>query len=747
MAGNPDFNLFALNEEHDDLRLPGRQWAIKRMRPSDSGSQGRNREFLEREAATLSLLRHPNLPVVADSFEEGDDLYLVMAYVEGENLAEHVRRHGPFGEREAFQLGLALCELLDYLHAQHPPIVFRDLKPENCMLCPDGTLKLIDFGLARRFVVGKTSDTLLAGSAGYAPPEQWDSLAQTDPRSDLYAWGATMVFLLTGRIPSLRAPLQSLRLCPTALSYRATALLSRSLEHLPHHRQASAAELCGEIKQVLDAPQESPVESEEPTLRLRWLFPALVGALLLFILLGLGALVRRFMPHNAPPLPPVGMASSSPLPFSLGVAPYRSRGSDAEKMARARALYREGHWNQAVAVLDQVTTQFPEDGLAHILTENAYIHLTREASVTVPFITSLTGVDGVDCVSDLQGVALAQATVNGAGGIGGRKVIIDCHDDESSTAVCLDIARNLLRKPTVRVVLGPMNSQRTLALAPLFNEARVSLVAPAASSRKVWEAGPYVFTASESRGPRVRALARHAAHTGRLRVAGVGDGASLLSREMIGIFKAELEARGGTLVDVPPFQEDARDFREQVEAVVAAAPDMVFFADYHGSALGRFATELRQRGVRVPICAQATSMERELVDVGGASVTGVILCDAFHPHMDTTASRAFVTAFRDKFGEVTPTYTAAENYDAFQAVFEGLRATETREALKTFLRASGVTRPPFEGVSGRFALGRCLDARPVWLIEVVDGRFRLVGRSEAPEAPSAGPSRSPSPSP
>ena len=737
----------------NDARLPGKQWAVKRMLPVESGSEGRQREFLEREAAILSRLRHPNLPVVVDSFEEDGEFYLVMEYVEGENLAEHVRRHGPLREREAFRLGLALCDLLAFLHGQSPPIVFRDLKPENCMLSPDGRLQLIDFGLARRYVPGKTSDTMLAGSAGYAPPEQWDSVGQTDPRSDIYAWGATLVFLLTGRVPSPRSPLRVLRARPTPLSFRAAAVIARSLEHLPRHRQAGAAELREEVKAVLEAP-EAEVEPEAEPLaeapRLRWFFPVAAGTLTLLIVLGLGLLARRLaLEHLGVPVPPPpSPAASAPPLFALGVSPYRSRGLDEEGVARARQWYEKGRFSEAIALLEQVTARYPEDARAHILAENARLRLAGAPVVVVPFIVALSGVDALGCASDLQGVALAQAAVNAAGGVRGCKVVVECLDDQSSTAVSLEIARRLLQDPAVRVVLGPTSSQRTLALAPLFNEAGVALVAATASASKVWEAGPCVFTASESRGPRVRALARHAVRSGRLRVAAIVDGSSVLSREMASIFKAELQARGGTLLEMPPFQEEARGFREQVDAVVAAAPDLVFFADSHGAALGRFATELRQRGVLTPLCGQATPMERDLVDVGGSNVTGLLLSDSFHPHLDTPAARAFVEAFHARFGDVPPTCPAAENHDAFLAVCEGLRASDTRQGLVSFLRATGVTRPALEGVSGRFAMGVRLDARPVWLIEVVDGRYRLVGCcEEMPASPSASGAPSPEPIP
>jgi len=95
---------------------------------------------------------------------------------------------------------IPVCQVLDYLHQQQPPIIFRDLKPSNIMLSDAGVIKLIDFGIARTYKVGKKKDTVAMGSENYAPPEQWGK-GQTDARSDIYALGATMYHLLTGTPP------------------------------------------------------------------------------------------------------------------------------------------------------------------------------------------------------------------------------------------------------------------------------------------------------------------------------------------------------------------------------------------------------------------------------------------------------------------------------------------------------------------------------------------------------------------
>ncbi len=158
----------------------------------------------EKEAKILYNLRHPNLPRVWDHFEEHNRQYLVMDYVEGETLEDKLNAAPGFlAEAEVLEWARQLCAVLEYLHTQNPPVIFRDLKPANVMVDVNGQIKLVDFGIARLFNPAKQgSDTLKMGTIGYAPPEQYGQHGQTGPYSDIYALGATLHHLLTKRDPS-----------------------------------------------------------------------------------------------------------------------------------------------------------------------------------------------------------------------------------------------------------------------------------------------------------------------------------------------------------------------------------------------------------------------------------------------------------------------------------------------------------------------------------------------------------------
>ena len=171
----------------------------------------------EQEARLLQRLQHPNIPTVSDKFSINDRHFLVMDYRNGRTLQQMIDAgESPFSEEQVSEWAEQLCDVLAYLHNQNPPIIFRDIKPDNIMIDADGKVKLIDFGIVRHFTKGKKKDTMALGTLGYAPPEEHGS-GQTDARSDVYSLGATLFCLLTGKDPGLY-PLPPIRQISPAIS-------------------------------------------------------------------------------------------------------------------------------------------------------------------------------------------------------------------------------------------------------------------------------------------------------------------------------------------------------------------------------------------------------------------------------------------------------------------------------------------------------------------------------------------------
>ena len=189
----------------EDTKLYGKLWAVKELleRFVDAKDRAESVAQFQQEAKLLVGLRHPNLPQIVDAFEEEGRHYLVMEYVEGQTLEAMLEQapEGAFTEEQVLDWAGQICDVLNYLHMHDPPVIFRDLKPANIMITPEGRVKLIDFGVARLFDPSKGTDTLKMGTVGYAPPEQYAGQGQTTPRSDVYALGATLYELLTGDNP------------------------------------------------------------------------------------------------------------------------------------------------------------------------------------------------------------------------------------------------------------------------------------------------------------------------------------------------------------------------------------------------------------------------------------------------------------------------------------------------------------------------------------------------------------------
>ncbi len=196
----------------DDLRLEGRQCAVKEVVPEPGASPAaleQAQEQFRREASTLACLDHPNLPKVSDFFSEDGRDYLVMDFVPGRDLKQlmdEARRRGQFlDEEQVLAWADQLCQALIYLHGQDPPILHRDIKPANVKLTPAGTIKLVDFGLVKLMAPDEERTiTILQGrgTAQYTPLEQYGGdTGHTDARSDLYCLGATLYHLLTNQPP------------------------------------------------------------------------------------------------------------------------------------------------------------------------------------------------------------------------------------------------------------------------------------------------------------------------------------------------------------------------------------------------------------------------------------------------------------------------------------------------------------------------------------------------------------------
>lgn len=241
----------------------GRIWALKELRPQtqDKAERATARKLFEQEARLLRTLDHVNIPTIADFFEESGRACLVMEFIFGESLEKRLQKaNAPLLETDVLKWAVQLTEALNYLHHRQPPIIFRDMKPSNVMVTNTGLVKLIDFGIARTYKVGKKRDTVAMGSENYAAPEQWGK-GQTDARSDVYALGATMYHLLANMaptpafLPSEPLPLGNYN---GAISKKTIKLIDKAMNRDRERRFQSALEMRQALIDALPMPYVAP---------------------------------------------------------------------------------------------------------------------------------------------------------------------------------------------------------------------------------------------------------------------------------------------------------------------------------------------------------------------------------------------------------------------------------------------------------------------------------------------------------
>ncbi len=235
-------------------------YALKELSDPAPGA----RQQFELESRWLQALDHNNIPRVRESFEWDGRSYLVMDFVDGENLEQYLHRLGhPLPEDQALRWMLPICDALQYLHTRKPPLLHRDVKPANIIVTPGGHPVLVDFGIAKAHLPGMNQTLTFvrkAGTEGYAPPEQYAATGMTGPWSDVYALGATLYQLLTGKVPETAveritgvSPMPHPRSLNPLVTPRTDAAIMYALELKPANRFQTITEFAARMMEALQA--------------------------------------------------------------------------------------------------------------------------------------------------------------------------------------------------------------------------------------------------------------------------------------------------------------------------------------------------------------------------------------------------------------------------------------------------------------------------------------------------------------
>lgn len=285
----------ALNERAN------KTWAIKEVRKDGVQDFATVRQGLIAETNILKSLSHKYLPSIIDVIDDSDTFLIVMDYIQGKSLkeilAESIQNDGyPISVEDVISWGKQLCDVLYYLHTRPAPIIYRDMKPSNVMLKPDGEISLIDFGTARVFKTGNSEDTTCLGTPGYAAPEQYGGNGQSRPQTDIYCLGATMHHLITGRDPAATPfNFPKITQCrPTLLDETPRDLrnillgLEMIIDKCTQYEIKDRYQSCAELKYDLEHPEELGLPYRRKLKNKMMLFG---GCAAMAVLFGVGSLV------------------------------------------------------------------------------------------------------------------------------------------------------------------------------------------------------------------------------------------------------------------------------------------------------------------------------------------------------------------------------------------------------------------------------------------------------------------------
>jgi serine/threonine protein kinase len=214
-------------------------------------NQSNDPVFYDREFDNLGRIDHPAAPRLLDSGIYDNKQYCVIEFIEGENWEKKLETPDTITERQAIEWAIQICDFLSYIHNSQTPLIHRSLKPGNIMVQGDGKIRLLDFDIMEQFV--QNQEYQLIGTEGYSPPEQY--VGRSDPRSDIYALGASLYHLLTKRDPREGAPFmfhfRPPRSINPAISEALEAVILKSLEHKPQDRYQSALAMRAALEDCL----------------------------------------------------------------------------------------------------------------------------------------------------------------------------------------------------------------------------------------------------------------------------------------------------------------------------------------------------------------------------------------------------------------------------------------------------------------------------------------------------------------
>lgn len=332
---------------------------------------------------------------------------------------------------------------------------------------------------------------------------------------------------------------------------------------------------------------------------------------------------------------------------------------------------------------------------------------------------SLTGDTANFGISSVNGIQMAKDEVNAAGGINGKQIELLVQDDRSDASEAATIVTKFVTQDQVHAILGEVASSRSIAAAPIAQNAKIPMLTPSSTNPEVTKKGDYIFRSCFIDPVQGAAIAQFAAKSlnakrGALMVDRKNDYSTGLEKVINEVFTR----LGGQIVITQSYQAQDQDFNAQITSIKGANPDVVFVPGYYGD-VGLFAKQARDKGLNVPLVGGDGWDSAQLYAIGGSALNGSYFTNHYSPYDTDPKVQKFVNAYKARYGAV-PDALAATAYDAAHIMFDAIKRANSLDG-KAIRDALAATKD-FPGVTGNVTFNENRDAvKPIIMVKIEEG--------------------------
>src|SRR3982751_4364745 len=376
--------------------------------------------------------------------------------------------------------------------------------------------------------------------------------------------------------------------------------------------------------------------------------------------------------------------------------------------------------------------------------------------VRIGVFMSLTGTTANFGISSTNGIKMAADEVNAAGGINGKQIDVLVQDDRSDASEAATIVTKFVTQDQVHAIIGEVASSRSIAAAPIAQNAKIPMLTPSSTNPEVTKKGDYIFRSCFIDPVQGAAIAQFAAKTlGAKRAAIMVDRKNDYSTGLEKVINATFTKMGGQMVGTQSYQEGDQDFNAQLTDLKGKNPEVIFVPGYYND-VGLIAKQARDKGITVPLIGGDGWDSAQLYAIGGAALNGSFFTNHYSPFDTDPKVQKFVNDYKSRYGSV-PDALAATAYDAAKIMFDAIKRSNSLDG--TAIRDSLAATKDYPGVTGNVTFNKDRDAvKPIVMIEIKDGgtyavreRVNVEGAALASTAPvstapvTAGPAAAASP--